>query len=413
MDLVLPTSRIVPAASKLSSEVCEVQVLQSETEIDQIQTYWRQWTLHPNAEVDCYKAVLDGSATGTSPFVLVLSRNGAPDAMLVGRLENGRLALKMGYLPVLNLRVRQLVFVYGGLLGNSSRENCAKFVAAVSEKLREGIASVALFNGVQTGTPLYEAARNLPGVLMRDRVATAEIHRSMSVPHGVASLNQSLSAKVRKNLGWQARKLLKDFPDKVVVRCFSSVDDLDQAFHDVEEVAAVTYQRQLEVGFADSAVIRRRLKAEAANKWLRVYVLYIDGKPSAFWIGKLHKQTFYSDFMGYDPVLSKYSPGTFLLMRAMEELCERDSIDRALKVDFGFGDAQYKKVFGNMEWHEASIYIFGSSIKALGLNVIRTTVGLIDGLGKKILVKLNLLQSTKTLWRRQTLKRAEGNQAAG
>jgi CelD/BcsL family acetyltransferase involved in cellulose biosynthesis len=168
-----------------------------------------------------------------------------------------------------------------------------------------------------------------------------------------------------------------------------------------EEIAKRTYQRGLGVGFQDNEEMRRRLHLCAEKGWLRAYVLHLGDTPCAFWIGTLYQGSFCSDYLAFDSRFGAYSPGTFLLMKVVEEFCTA----RVKEVDFGFGEARYKEQFGNSPSVEASIFVFAPNPKGALLNAIRTSTGLADNLAKKILGGTKLLPIVKKLWRSRLAKK--------
>src|SRR5262249_50397213 len=144
--------------------------------------------------------------------------------------------------------------------------------------------------------------------------------RSMLIPENVEAFYASLSAKVRKNLKYQAKKLVNDFKGDARVVCYQSSNDLDIMIRDAESIAQKTYQRALGVGFADNAETRARMKLETENGWSRSYILYLEKKPVAFWLGVAYKNVFHSNYMGYDPAIAKYSPGMYLVTTVIEQM---------------------------------------------------------------------------------------------
>ena len=168
---------------------------------------------------------------------------------------------------------------------------------------------------------------------------------------------------------------------------------------DIEEIAKKTYQRGLGVGFIDSPEMRNRLRFEAERGWLRAYVLYLSDRPCAFWVGRLYRNAFHSEFMGYDPCYSRYSPGMFLIMRVLEDLCGGNGSEKIEEVDFGLGDAQYKEVLGNREWLDTSLYLFGPNLKGIGLSFLRTPIMAIDAIARAALEGTSFLPRIKRAWR--------------
>ena len=68
----------------------------------------------------------------------------------------------------------------------------------------------------------------------------------------------------------------------------------------------------------------KRLALEAANGWMRAYVIYVKDEPAAFWICTVYRDTVYSDYTGYDPQYKKYEIGTALFLRMVGETCAKN-----------------------------------------------------------------------------------------
>jgi CelD/BcsL family acetyltransferase involved in cellulose biosynthesis len=175
---------------------------------------------------------------------------------------------------------------------------------------------------------------------------------------------------------------------------------LDILFRDVDQIASATYQRALGVGFADTPEMRGRMQLAAQRGWLQAFVLYLAGRPAAFWIGTRYRSCFFSDFMGYDVTHAKYSPGMYLILKGIEHFCEQNGPERVAEVDFGLGDAQYKQVLASRSWLEESWYIYSSTLRGATLNLSRTLTGVVDKSARTMLRKMKLEDSIKTGWRK-------------
>jgi CelD/BcsL family acetyltransferase involved in cellulose biosynthesis len=55
-------------------------------------------------------------------------------------------------------------------------------------------------------------------------------------------------------------------------------------------------------------------------------------------------------------------------MRVFEDLCENEKIEA---VDFGLGDAQYKREYCDDTWQEYSVFLFAPTLRPLFLNALR------------------------------------------
>src|SRR5213596_358577 len=241
-----------------------IRVVRNLEEIEEIRGVWSAWNRQPNSDIDFYLTVLRCGPEVVRPHIIVLTRSGSANALLIGRIEDTRFELKMGYRTMFRPAARTLTFVNGGFLGNESPENCKILVDAVKDALRKGEADLAFFNLLRADSPFFRHG-------LRSPFLAVQPHRAFVLPDTVEELYQSMSPKVRENLRWRARKLLHDYPRNVTVRCFRRSDELEHALQDVERVAKKTYQRGLGVGFIDSSTMQQRLRFEAQKGWLQVY----------------------------------------------------------------------------------------------------------------------------------------------
>ena len=58
-------------------------------------------------------------------------------------------------------------------------------------------------------------------------------------------------------------------------------------------------------------------------------------------------------------------------MKVIEELCARPGIDR---LDFGLGDADYKRHFSTESWSERDLLIFAPTVRGVLRNGMRTAI---------------------------------------
>jgi hypothetical protein len=245
---------------------------------------------------------------------------------------------------------------------------------------------------------MYKLAIQKPGRLRRDYAGASQTHFALALPPSVEGFYKGLSPKVRKNQKWQAKKLAGDFPNAVRIQCFKDPAEVDSLAEIADRITGKSYQRGLGVGFVNDAQARERLQLKAAKGWLRAYVLYLGESPCAFWMGDINEGIFGSDYLAFDPVFAKYSPGMYLILQVIEGFC--NGTDGAVSgVDFATGRAQYKEILSSREWQEISVYIFAPSFKGLALNAVRTVAGGVDRGLKRLLVQTGLLQKIKKAWR--------------
>jgi len=366
---------------------------------------WREWQQNPNADIDFVKFILEIRPECEHPYVVCVRNGNETEALLVGRLEHPRVSIKVGYLQVARPELRVISFLYGGLLGTLNQQSSDELVRVIADRIARRDADVAFFSHVRQGSPLALSLQSVPGIFRRDAVSNVQPHRSLRIPESLDCFYAGLSPKVRKNQKWQAKKLLESFAQRVEVRSYTKVEDLDILFQDVDQIASTTYQRGLGVGFADTPETRGRMQLAARNGWLQAFVLYLADKPGAFWIGTRYRNCFFSDFMGYDSTHAKYSPGMYLVLKGIQQFCEESGSERVSEIDFGLGDAQYKQVLATDSWMEESSYIYSLSPRGAALNLSRTITSVVDRSARSILRKLNLEDAVKTGWRKRVARR--------
>src|ERR1700724_4928411 len=92
-----------PGPGDLSIRVCK-----SLDEVFAVRDICTAWPGHRDSDFDVSQRVVWTWKEVLRPHVIVLYRNGAPDAVLVGRIENTRIDARVGYLRVPGLSATPL-----------------------------------------------------------------------------------------------------------------------------------------------------------------------------------------------------------------------------------------------------------------------------------------------------------------
>jgi hypothetical protein len=338
------------------------------------------------------------------PHVVALYRDGKPEAILVGRLDKKPIAFNVGYFRKIRVLARCLTFVYDPIHGNGSPENAKLLLQEVMNGLKRNEADLASLEFVPVNSNIYDLALKLPNILSRDTLPAAQGHESLIIPDSIDQVYRRMSSVRRKHIKASMRKLQNHAIGQSRIVCYQHESELGQLFRDTEEIAKKTYQRGLGAGFSDASDTRMRLEMAARKGWLRANLLYLGDRPVAFWIGMLYRDTFLSEYMGYDPEFRQSSPGMVLIMHVLEGFCARKGGDVVRELDFGLGHAEYKTVLCSKSWQEARVYIFSSTIKGLLLKSIRTTAAIADNSGRRLLAWAKLVPKLKRAWRDRLAK---------
>lgn len=367
-------------------------------DIEKIRFIWESMHNHPNSDIDHYLSLIHTRSNIIRPHVILITENGKPISLVVGRIENLPFDLKLGYKSIYCPIIKSFTIIYGGILGDLSNDTCEIIFSEVIKPLSNGEADLLRFNYIDVNTELYKLIETKPRILNRDFFPITTIHWRMVLPNSIEDFYKSRSSKHRSWLKRMERLLIKDYPEEIKYICYKNEDELEKVFADLEQIVKNTYQRRIGVGFSDNEETRKTFTHLTQKKRLRTYFLYIQNKPCAFWYGELYGNTFHLITTGYNPELRKYELGTVLFIKMLEDLC---SIGNVRYLDFGFGDASYKSRFGDENHQEAIINIFSNRVNGLKINILRIIILGSQQLVKRILVRYNLLEKIKKLWQRK------------
>lgn len=389
----------------------EITTARSLDETEAIRPIWKEMQRNEpfpaiNADIDRYLSVIKAAGNDLQPYITLVKQNGCPAVMVIGRIGKHALKLELGYKALFSPKLRCLTVVYGGILGQPKGDLCSLLVGELLKGLQRGEAQIIHFNHIRVDCQLYQFARKTPGTFGRDHFSKIEPHWTMSVPENMNQFYQGRSKKHRGNLKRCMRKLEKQYTNRVKVTTYKQEKDLDEAINAVSRVSYTTYQNGLGCGFRDDSRTRILLTTAARLGWLRISVLYIEGKPSAFQIGLHYRKRYFLEQIGFDPKWSKFNVGTVLFLRVLEDICADPDIEL---IDFGFGDTQYKQSYSNRQWQEASVYIFAPKLYPIFINTLRTSIITLDAGLKYAVNRTGTLSWIKRRWRNLLRKKIPEN----
>jgi CelD/BcsL family acetyltransferase involved in cellulose biosynthesis len=356
-----------------------------------------------NADRDVFLAMLETRPDSVRPHVLVAEADGAPRAMLVARLERTRIPIRVGYKQLSAPRVRALTVVQGGLLGAEDGHAVPLLFDEAQRSLARGEADVLRLRCLRVGSELHRLARERPSWPVRGHAAQPFQRWRLILPDSLDDVLRQQSSRTRSNHRRYARKLEEEFGDRLSFAVFRDPADLDRVIRDSQAVSAKTYQHQLGAGFTADPSARRLLEIGAERGWLRAYVLSLDDEPCAFWLGNAYGGVFFTGPTGYDPSLANLRVGTYVLMKMIEDLCADDSVE---EVDYGIGDAEYKRHFGSQTWLEEDTLVFAPSVRGVRVNMTRTAVLSAAGAARRV-AGGERIASVKKRWRERLSARGE------
>jgi hypothetical protein len=387
----------VVGAGSQTDRATRVSVARTLDEVEGLRHAWDAvpW-LRVDADLDFYRCVINSREHIARPHAILLERDGVQTAALAGWIERIPLVTRFGYATVFAPKVRSLTATLGGVVSPPDASTAMQLVDAMLEVFAAREADVIRLPGLPAGSPVLQALEERVPKFRREVLIKPRTHHQLALPGTFDEFLASRSKGTKKNIKLYRNRFERTFGAETELRLYSGPDDLTRLRQDLEVVAQKTYQRGLGVGFADSPEERSLLDLSLTRGWFRAYVLYVAGAPIAFWTGWAYGDTFYTGATGYDPAFASNRVGTYVLCRLIDNLCE----DPAIRiVDFGSGDAAYKHQFGSDTWSEKDVLVFAPTVRAVGINAVRTAVHAADLGARRVLQKVGSGDRVKTLWR--------------
>lgn len=371
------------ATEPIPAAAIRLRIARSREEAATLEPAWRAFAWSRiDADPDFFSAVVDVRPQVLRPHVVLAERDGQPVGMLVARVEDARLRCSIGYTTVLRPAVRSLVVVFGGVAGAEDPEVAAALFGELLHVLSDGEADVVTLAALPTDSALYRLATTELSARQRPRFVAPSVHRRLELPGSYAEFLAGRARKTRDSVKRYEKRFLREYGDAVSVRRYTEPHEIDDLFAATEQIAARTYQRGLGVDFADDAEHRRLTALAMQRGWFRAWVVSVGERPVAFWPGYAYDGTFFVGTPGYDPDFAVHRVGTFVLMRAIEDLCADPEVRW---VDYGYGDSEYKRRFGSDSWTEADLLVFAPTARATAINAARSGVMAAEAVGRRAL----------------------------
>jgi CelD/BcsL family acetyltransferase involved in cellulose biosynthesis len=293
---------------------------------------------------------------------------------LVVRGADGRLA---GILPTLagthelSLQARDYfvwnsslrsVAILGGLPLLPSNERIFDQAFLAASELRPDADCIYL-HSVPVGSFCWRYVQTSRSLRNRFNVYVPEVRpfHTLELPPTFDAYLSKFKHKKRYNLARQERQLREHGGGHLELRRVERSDQLD-GFHDaVTAVVQDSWQGRAAIPEAYAVVKDRSPFEDLARRGLvRSYVLDCGGAPVAFVLGYQFDDIFHYAEIAYRESVQRFSPGTTLLYMLIRDLVEHR---RPRIVNFGIGDAPYKREFGNVQTRDASVLLLRKTVR--------------------------------------------------
>lgn len=376
----------------------KVSVARTTDEVERLRERWPSAELTDiDADIDFFLAVVRGAGSVIRPHVILIEREGVPDLWAIARLERVQHPLALGYWVLCRPVMRTLVVCFGGIHGPTNTNEEDLILAELLRGLRTGQADLLLIRNLDNGGSLLDGATRSVGWLLRPH-GLSPAERWIAATSG--SLSEFLagrSSKTRNNLLRRDRSFSRTFGDRVEVRTFGDAEDFVRVRQDMRTVAARSYQDRLGVAYSDSQLEQEIVSQGLSQGWFRAWIVYIDEVPVAFWSGTYFNGVFATWSPGFDPDFGHQSVGRFTMFRMIEDLCQ----DPDVKIlDFGSGDADYKREFGETRGRQVDFYAVSRRPMPILLNLSLSALAVVNTQGRTFAKNSKVGRRVKSAWRK-------------
>lgn len=148
-----------------------------------------------------------------------------------------------------------------------------------------------------------------------------------------------MSRSMQRGLRHKRSVFERSNSDGVFFREYQSPEEIRSFYSLSRDVSKLTYQERLHNGLPDTDEFRNELSALAEIGAVRGFVIFQENRPVAFLYFRCFDDYVTAERCGFDPGVARLSPGTVLLVCAIEALAETG---KYRLLDFGPGDIPYK-----------------------------------------------------------------------
>lgn len=314
-----------------------------------------EWKLGPDPDwsrIRAWVCIDNGTPVAFAPFY----RQSRPLAFRLGEVAVGSVALH-------RLTIIGDVHFAAGVPEAQRKAAAADLLARMTASLQadeaiffEGLPIGGVMHGVLAGSSPAAG-----GVVTVQMGAEYE-HQYIAFPPTYKEYIQGLGSRSKQSVQYSVRRLEKDMAGRVAVRKFETPEDSRRFLEDAAAISRKTYQANLlGLGIHADADSLARMRHTAERGWLRSYILYCNDTPAAFILGFQYGGCYYYEDVGYDPAFAKWSVGTVLQVKAIEDIYESPGMPAHF--DFSTGEGPHKRRFGNLRRPEVNLLVFRRTLR--------------------------------------------------
>ena len=331
-----------------------------------------------------------------SPVLVTCQRGGPRIAAAV--LVPKSIAGEKRFGPAWNLQGFRLAG--NRIIGDQSPESQQAVLSAIRDHMTATRADFLLAEDVESDDTLIAAGEHPCVGLKTFHPAPPQRRHRIQLPDSLDEYWQKFNSKSRNTL----RRKVKQFGECRLER-ITNTDQVSDFLEHAQTVARNSWQSDL-LGLRihnDDCELQLFTELASLNA-LRCYLLWKDDAPVSFCIGTQHNGVFHYEEVGYHRDFSRKSPGQVLVIKMLEDMFAHDPPSI---FDFGGGDAEYKRQFGNAIGESGHIWLLRPGLRS---RLIVNYLGgrrLLSVTLRSVRDRTGMLERVRQ-WTRKGLKRSSG-----
>jgi len=408
--MIADSSCRAAARTRSGTRAGQVVVARTVEEVEGLRGEWEAAGVSDiDSDIDYFLTVVKNAPGVVRPHVVLIRRPGRPSLLAVARLELLGVPLAVGYRTVARPQVRAVVVSFGGLVGVAGAGDEQLLAGELRRALDSGEADLLLVRKADVGGTVRDAVAGGVSWARRSHAQPVTRRWVAPVPDSFEVFLTHRRGRTRQKLRRYARVLERSYGEGLRVRRFEQPAEMAELCRDLEAVAARTYQRGLGAAYSGSPLDLGLIELGLRRGWYRAWMLYLNGKPVAFWTGTAYAGTFTTGTPGYDPQHTKDRVGTYTMLKMVEDLCAAADVRW---LNFGPGDAEYKAAYGTPERAEADIFVVRRGLRPVTVSLTAGALSQVNSWGRQLTQDTGWGRRLKRAWRgSMTASRTEGTES--
>jgi hypothetical protein len=347
------------------------------------------------ADPHFFTAAFEFRAKDGKPNIVLFKKNDIPIGIILGWFSKIKVSYKIGYLKLPSIPMKSLNLEIDSLITDGNIDSKKIISDYLKEMILEKEVDViyahhmsernSFFGSMKTGLELRNRCVYQKSVMWVSKIRCEKCGKQEKL-HSTRT-----NAKLRS----RGKKLEKVFNGDVKIRQFNDKQGLHYFIENASKITNQNYYSGLKIGITNNDFWINFLTRLANLKFLRAYLLTSKNIPIAYSFGIVFKDTYYGYSTAYNSDFRDYSPGTYLLRKINKLLFE----EKINYVHYGYGDADYKRMFGTESYEEGIIKIYSKGIKGRLAGSLDIVITHLNEFINNFLVKIGFKNKIKKIWR--------------